>query len=370
MLKFLLEKEFKQILRDSFLPRMIIGYPIMTLLLFPLAANFEIKNINLSVIDNDHSVYSTQLVEKVTSSGYFRLTEATPSTSKALKSVETDQSDIILEIPADFEKDLLRNQTPQVLISSNAVNGSKSGLGSAYLTSVISRFSEEIRDRKLNQSAISPVPTMEIVPQYKFNPHLKYTIFMVPALMVMALTMLCGFLPALNIVSEKENGTMEQINVTPITRTLFIVSKLIPYWIMGFLVLTVSFGLAYLIYGLVPVGSLLTIYFFASIFILGISGMGLLISNYSDTMQQAMFVIFFFLLIMILLSGLFTPIENMPQWAQYITDFNPLKYFMQVMRSVYLKGSQAFELTHQLLAMSVFAIVFNVWAVWSYRKSG
>lgn len=369
MLKFLLEKEFKQTMRNSFLPKLIIGYPFIALLVFPWAANFEIKNINLTVIDNDHSTYSMQLVQKVTSSGYFRLTDVASNYKQAIKSVETDQSDVILEIPADFEKDLTRNQSAKVMISANAVNGTKGGLGSAYLSSVISDFSRQIRDKQMVLSGISPIPLIEIIPQNKFNPHLLYSIFMVPALMVMILTMLCGFLPALNIVGEKESGTMEQINVTPVTKIMFIVSKLIPYWMMGFLVLTISFGVAYLVYGLVPMGSLFTIYFFASIFILGISGMGLVISNYSDTMQQAMFVIFFFMLIMILLSGLFTPVENMPQWARYITDLNPLKYFMEVMRLVYLKGSRATELTTQVAALSTFAVLFNTWAVWSYRKS-
>lgn len=369
MLKFLLEKEFKQILRNSFLPKLIIIYPFAALLVFPWAANFEVKNINLSVIDNDHSNYSTRLIEKVTSSGYFRLIDIAANYNQALKSIETDKADIIFEIPANFEKNLTRKQSVQLMISANAVNGTKGGLGSTYLTSVVSGFSQELRDRLGKSSEISVIPRIEVVSRNKFNPHLSYSVFIVPAIMVMLLTMLCGFLPALNIVSEKENGNMEQINVTPISRLMFIVSKLIPYWIIGFLILTISFGVAYLIYGLIPVGSLLTIYIFATIFILGISGLGLVVSNYSNTMQEAMFVMFFFLIIFILLSGLFTPVENMPMWAQYITDLNPLKYFMQVMRLVYLKGSAVTELRSQIIALIGFALFFNVWAIWSYRKS-
>ncbi|AOW09859.1 ABC transporter permease [Flavobacterium gilvum] len=369
MLKFLLEKEFKQILRNSFLPRLIVAYPLMAILVFPLATNFEVKNINLCVIDNDHSSYSRQLIQKVASGGYFRLTEIAPNYNQALKSIETDKSDIILEIPPYFERDLVRNQNAKLMISANAVNGTKGGLGSAYLSSVISDFSNQIRSQWIDASKLANAKIIEIVPKNKFNPHLQYTIFIVPALMVMILTMLCGFLPALNIVGEKESGTMEQINVTPVSKKIFIISKLIPYWIIGFTVLTISFGVAYLAYGLVPAGNLATIYFFATIYILGVSGFGLVISNYSNTMQQAMFVIFFFMLILILLSGLFTPIESMPQWAQYVTQLNPLKYFMQVMRLVYLKGSGISELGTQLTALITFAIIFNTMAILSYKKS-
>jgi ABC-2 type transport system permease protein len=191
---------------------------------------------------------------------------------------------------------------------------------------------------------------------------------MVPALMVMVLTMLCGFMPALNIVNEKEAGTMEQINVTPVPKFTFIVAKLLPFWIIGSLVITVSFGVAWLVYGLVPTGNFSTIYLFAAIYVLGISGFGLVISNYSDTIQQAMFVMYFFIMVLIMLSGLFTPVSSMPQWAQTITIFNPLKYFMQVMRLVYLKGSGIADMLPQLGALVGFALAFNTWAVLSYKK--
>jgi ABC-2 type transport system permease protein len=208
-----------------------------------------------------------------------------------------------------------------------------------------------------------------VAPLYKFNPHLDYKVFMIPAIMVMLLTMITGFLPALNIVGEKEKGTIEQMNVTPVKRFMFITAKLIPHWVVGFIAFSVCMGLAALIYGLYPVGSLLTIYLFASIYILVVSGFGLVVSNYSNTMQQAMFVMFFFVMVFILMSGLFTPVSSMPDWAQKITIFNPLKYLMQVLRLVYLKGSAFSEMIPQFLALLTFAVGLNAWAVVSYRKS-
>ncbi len=371
MLKFLIEKEFKQIVRNSFLPRMIIMMPLMMMLVMPWAADQEVKNVKLSVVDNDHSAYSERLVQKITSSGYFQLTDVSDTNGEAMKSIESGQADIILEIQNEFERDMINEGTGRVMISANSVNGTKGTLGSSYLSSILTDYSGELREEYGVHTAgpRAEIPNFRVMPQYKFNPHLDYKVFMVPALMVMLLTMLCGFLPALNIVGEKEAGTIEQINVTPVSKLMFVLAKLIPYWIIGFIVLSICMCLAVFVYGLYPVGNLVTIFFFATIYILVVSGMGLVISNYSDTMQQAMFVMFFFMMILILMSGLFTPVTSMPQWAQAITIFNPLKYFMQVMRLVYLKGSTFSEMTTQFLALCVFALALNTWAILSYKKS-
>lgn len=369
MLKYLIEKEFKQIKRNSFLPKLIIAMPIMMMLIMPWAANQEIRGIKLSVVDNDHSTYSERLIHKITSSGYFELTDVSPTNDIAMHSIESGNADIILEIQDDFERNLVNGSASAVMISANAVNSMKAGLGSSYLGSILTDYAGELREEYEQTVAGAAIPTFSISPQYKFNPNLDYKVFMVPALMVMLLTLLTGFLPALNIVGEKEAGTIEQINVTPVKKIMFVLAKLIPYWVIGFVILVICMLLARFVYGILPAGSLLTIFLFASIYILVVSGMGLVISNYSDTMQQAMFVIFFFIMILILMSGLFTPVTSMPDWAQKITIFNPLKYFMQVMRLVYLKGSTFSEMTSQFFALCSFAIVFNTWAVLSYRKS-
>jgi ABC-2 type transport system permease protein len=363
MLKYLIEKEFKQIFRNAFLPKIILIMPIVMLLVLPWAANQEIKNIGLSVVDNDRSLTSDRMIRKIVSSSYFRCTDTSASNDEALKSIESGRSDLILEIPSGFEKQLTQSGSAPVMLSANAVNGMKGNLGSSYLVSILNEFAGERSDQHTAR------PPLRLTANYRFNPHLDYKAFMVPAIIVILLTILSGFLPALNIVSEKETGTIEQINVTPVGKFTFIFAKLIPYWIIGFLVLSIGFGIAALIYRLIPAGSLLTLYLYAGIYILVVSGLGLVISNYSDTMQQAMFVIFFFIMILILMSGLFTPIASMPAWAQAIAAADPLKYFMQVMRAVYLKGSTLADLLPQLGALCGFALFFNAWAVVSYRKS-
>lgn len=368
MIKYLIEKEFKQIRRNSVIPRMVMGMTIMMIVILPWAADFEIKNIHISVVDKDHSTVSSRLIRKIESSGYFKLVQVANSTQEAMPLVEANQSDLILEIAPDFEKTLIREGVADVMIQANAVNNTKGGLGSSYLTQILGNFATEIRSEWSQTSGVV-TPSVQVVSQNRFNPHLNYKVFMVPGLMAMLLTMLGGFLPALNIVGEKEKGTIEQINVTPVGKFTFILAKLIPYWAMLFVVLTLAFVLAYLVYGLVPVGHYGTAYLMAGIYVFAITGLGLLVSNFSSTMQQAMFVMYFFVVVLLLMSGLFTPITSMPQWAQNITLFNPMRYFIQAIRMIFLKGSGLHELTTQLGALSLFALFFNSLAIISYRKN-
>lgn len=364
ILKFLIEKEFKLIRRNSFLPRLIVVMPIMMMIIMPFAANMEVKGLKLAVVDSDKSVCSARLIEKVTSSDYFYLVDYANSYNDAMLKIESGDADIILDIPRKFGENLLSGEVmADVHIASNAVNAIRGSMGGSYLVSIVESFASSESPRYVK-------PQIMVSVQNRFNPYMDYKVYMVPALMVMLLTIMCGFLPAMNIVGEKESGTIEQMNVTPVSKSSFILAKIIPYWIIGYVVLTICFVLAYAIYGLVAVGSYFTIYASAMIFVLTMSGIGLLISNFSSTLQQAMFVMFFISIIMILMSGLFTPIQSMPQWAQEITLFNPLRYFIQIMRGVYLKGSEFSDILRELLALGVFALVLNILAVFSYNKRG
>lgn len=367
-LKFLLEKEFKQIWRNKFLIRVIFLLPLLSLALLPMVANFEIKNNNLAVVDHDHSPLSELLIKKITSSGHFRLVTVTSDYKKALKDVEQDRADVIIEIPAFFEKNLMTNYSAELLVSANAVNAVKGALGSSYLAQIINNFSTELRNKYLASNSRLQAHSFEIVPRYDFNPHLEYKYSMIPAIIMMILGMISGFLPALNIVGEKERGTIEQMNVTPVKRLPVILSKLIPYWVIGFIVLTICFIVAWIIYGMVSVGGYLEIYLFATIFVLAFSGLGLVISNYANTIQQAMYLMFFFVINFIFLSGLYTPISSMPQWTQIMSFFSPLRYMIEALRSIYLKGSSFMDLWSQFMALVGFAVLFNFWAINSYRK--
>ncbi|MDR1198062.1 MAG: ABC transporter permease, partial [Prevotellaceae bacterium] len=272
-----------------------------------------------------------------------------------------------LEIPPKFEENLNRENSAGVMIAANAVNGMKGGLGSAYLTGIIADYNRDLITKQTPEAARAK-PAVEVRPLFRFNPALSYKVFMIPALMAMMLAMICGFLPALNIVSEKENGTIEQMNVTPVNKFTFILSKLIPYWTAGFVVATLCMLTAFVFYGMMPQGSILLLYLFAAVFVLSFSGFGLIVSNYAKNIQQAIFIMFFFVITLIFLSGLFTPYQNMPEWAQVMGNISPLKYFIRVLRMIYLKGATFFDMQHLFYPLCALAVFFNGWAVLSYRK--
>lgn len=369
VLRFLLEKEFKQMMRNIILPIVFILLPLGVINMVPRAATQEVKNLKISVVDNDHTTWSARLTEKLAASQYFNLSDVSPAYGKALQSVEAGDADFIVEIEPRFERRLVKEGVASVMISANAVNGIKAGLGSSYLAQIIADYSAQLREESGMPASGVGMAHFDVVPRYLFNPTLDYKMFMVPALMAMLLILLVGFLPALNIVGEKEKGTIEQINVTPVGKFDFIFSKLIPYWCVGLAVLAYAMLLAWMIYGQAPVGSIGAILLFATLFILVVSSMGLIVSNYSDTTQQAALVMFFFLVIFILLSGLITPIASMPAWAKAFTCINPLRYFIEAMRTLYLKGSSIGDLMPHLCALAAYAAAMWGWAIWSYKKN-
>ena len=362
---FLLIKEFRQIFRNPTLVRIIFLVPVMQLLILPLAADYEIRNITLAVVDHDRSSASRELVSKIAASTYFLVASAPATYASALRSVEEGDCDIILEIPHGFGRELARDQNTTVMIAANAINGVKAGLGSSYLGAIINEFSGGVlvQHRKVRREGIV------VMSVNWFNPQMNYALFMVPGILAVLVTMMGSYMAALNIVREKETGTFEQVNVTPIRKHHFILGKLIPFWILGMVVFTIGLIVGRIAYGVVPEGSIVLLYGFVALFLLSIMGLGLLISTYAATQQQAMFISFFFIMIFILLSGLFTSIESMPAWAQVISRMNPVTYFVEVMRMVILKGSSALDILPQAGAVLIFGVVFTLWAVMNYRKT-
>lgn len=367
-LLFLLQKEFKQVFRDTAILRIIFVVPVVQLLLLPWAADYEVKNIKLAVVDHDHSDYSRRLVSKVTASGYFQLSDYTSSYNEASKQIADDKADIAIEIPLHFEKNLIRENEAPLFLAVNAINGVKAVLGAAYLQSIIQDYNNEIRTNWIQMPRFLPEPNIEVVSANWFNPLMNYKWFMVPGILVVLVTMVGSFLASLNIVKEKEIGTIEQINVTPVKKYHFILGKLIPFWILGLVILSIGMLISWLAYGIFPVGSFFTIYVFAAAYLLSVLGLGLLISTFCSTQQQAMLISFFLMMIFILLGGLYTPIESMPLWAQWITKLNPVSYFIEVMRLVILKGSNLADILPHISIILVFAFVLNAWAVINYRK--
>ncbi len=367
-LRFLLQKEFRQIFRDPAILRIIFMLPTLQLIIIPLAADYEVRNINLAVADHDHSVYAQQLVQKIKSSRYFKLIDYSSTYEDAVKNIESDKADVVLEIPANFERNVVREDYSKLFLAVNAVNGMKANLGAAYLQNIIQNYNNQIRLKLIQIPKINPQPTIEVTFTNWFNPMMSYKYFMVPAVLATLLTLVGSFLTALNIVKEKEIGTIEQINVTPIKKYHFILGKLIPFWVLGLMVFTIGLFIMRFIYQIHPAGNILVLYFFAAIYLLVVLGLGLLISTFADTQQQAMLISFFLMMIFILLGGLFTPIDSMPPWVQKITWFNPVSYFIEVIRMVVLKGSSLVDIKKHIFIIVGFAVVLNSWAIFNYKK--
>ncbi len=367
-LKFLLQKEFRQIFRNTSILRIIFVMPMIQLLILPLAADYEVKGIHVAVVDHDHSTWSAKLVNKIGASGYFQLVQYGNSYSSAMKQIENDQADLILEIPAGFERTVIREDKAKLFMAVNAINGVKANLGGAYLQQIISEFNGGQREEWVQYPRFNPEKFITVTSSNWFNPNMNYKFFMVPGILVILVTMVGSFLTAMNIVREKEIGTIEQINVTPVKKYQFILGKLIPFWVLGMVVLSMGLLISRLAYTIIPAGGLFPIYVFSSVYLLAILGLGLLISTFTSSQQQAILLSFFLMMIFILLGGLYTSIESMPVWARWISKFNPVSYFIEVMRLVVLKGSGISDIAPQLLIMSAFALGLNGWAVLSYRK--
>jgi ABC-2 type transport system permease protein len=327
------------------------------------------RNISLSVVDNDHSAASVKLLNKITSSNYFLLKNYSTTYTSALKSIEDDESDLIIEIPKDFEKNLVKEDQAKIMITANAISGQTAGLAVAYSNSIIKDFNNEIRVEWVQAPRLNPMPLIDVQSANWFNPLLNYKYYMVPGILAILVTMVGFFLSSLNIVREKEIGTIEQINVTPVKKYQFILAKLIPFWTLGLLVLSIGMGISWVIYGIMPVGNPLIIYAFASLYLIALLGFGLFTSTFAETQQQAMFIAYFFMTTFILLGGLFAAIENMPDWAQYITYFNPISYFIDMLRMVVLKGSTFADLKNHFIVITAFAIGLNILAILNYKKT-
>ena len=344
MIKYLIQKEFLQIRRNAFLPKLIIMFPIVIMCVMPWVMQMEVKNIVVDVVDIDHTVESQRLVQQIAASNYFIFGGQKATYAEAMKNIEKGRADVILEIRGG-----------KYLIAANAVNGTKGSMGSAYLSQIVT-------------SNVTH-HTSNITPLTLYNKGQNYKLYMIPALFAIVMMLMTGFLPTLNIVGEKEAGTIEQINVTPVSKWSFILAKLIPYWLIALFVITVCLLLAWFVYGITPAGPVWLIYMLAMLLALFFSSFGLIVSNYSDTMQQAMFVMWFFVVSIMLLSGLFTPTRSMPQWAYLTTYINPMHYFIDAIRTAFIRGGGLHETAHQVLALAGIGTLMGCWAVQSYKKN-
>lgn len=366
---FLIQKEFKQVFRNKAMLPLIFVVPVIQLIVLVNAATFDIKNITFVVADADRSGLSRQLTEHFVHSPFFIFKGQVKFEKEGLDFLKKGNADMVLVVPPACEETVVENGSARVQLLFDAVNGMKAGVAFAYVNSILADFNRDIApDYLATEAASTPVSIMGI-PRYWYNPGLNYKNFMVPAVLAILVTMIAMFLSGMNLVREKEIGTIEQINVTPILKYQFIAGKLIPFWLLALVELSFGLIIGKLLFDIPFEGSLGLLYLSTGIYLLVVLGFGLLVSTMVNTQQQSMFISWFFLMVFVMMSGIFTPVENMPDWAQHSNYLNPVAYFMRIIRMIILKGSQMGDILIELTSLAVYAVAIIGLAVWRYRKT-
>lgn len=362
----LLRKEFLQIRRDRLMPRMLLVMPLVQLLILSSAATFEVKGARVWVVDDDRTDVSRGLVTRLQASGRFRIIGATPSMEPANAAMLAGDVGMILNIPADFERGIVRNRAGTVQMILNAEDGAAAGVTQAYATQIVLAYSAELGAQL--SPRLRAAPPVDVSVRGWYNPTLNYRAYMIPGILVMLVTIIGALLTAMNIVREKEIGTMEQLSVTPLGRATFTAAKLIPLWIIALFELTLGLILVKVVFDIPMVGSLWVVFLAAGIYLMAALGIGLWVSTVAHTQQQAMFVTFFMLMTYLLMSGLFTPVRSMPDWAQWLAEINPLKHFVLLMRAVMLKGAGLADVIRPIVMMAVLGSVALALALRQYGR--
>jgi ABC-2 type transport system permease protein len=370
--------EVLHVVRDKATLAQVIVVPVVQLLVLSNAATFTIRQTPTYVVDLDHTPTSRGLLTRLTASGHFRITGASGSTDLGNDALLRDNASLVVVIPTDFEKALVRDGTAEVLLSVNAEKGSSAGIIQSYASDIMADYSRELgaRLRPGISTVVAPdragpltgVVRIEGRARSWYNPTLNYKHYMVPGILVALVTLISTLLSAQNIAREKEIGTLEQLNVTPITKGQFITAKLLPFWVLAMIDLAIGLLIAWSVFGVPMRGSLLLLFAVAGIYLVVTLGIGLLISGRVDTQQQAMFVTFFVMMIYLLMSGLFTPVDSMPHWVQIAAEFNPVKHFVSISRAILIKGAGLAEVVRPLGILVAFAVGTFWLAVGQYTK--
>ena len=376
-LRVLLRKEFLQIFRDHVIVGLLFVMPLVQLLLLANAATFEVRSARLYVVDLDHSTASRGVVDRLTASGRFVRTGGTPSRAGGDAALLDHDADVVMILPSGFERDLVRQRSAAVQLVLDAEDGAAAAVTQSYASRILADYSRELgADLHPTLATIGardapPArgrPVIEIRRRGWYNAELEYRDYMIPGILVVLVTIIGTLLTAMNIVREKEAGTLDQLNITPVGKLTFIAAKLIPLWSLALVSLGLGLLLARVVFDLPMRGSLLLVFLAAGLYLIGALGIGLWVSTVAETQQQAMFVSYSIMLVYLLMSGLFTPVRGMPHWAQWVAEASPVMHFTRLMRAVLLKGAGVADVAHQLVMLALIGTAVLTLAVMRYRK--
>ena len=361
----LIKKEFLQVFRNPLLRSILLVAPLAQFLLFPFTADYEIKVLNIGFIDHDRSSTTQDIISSFDASSYFINHGILLSKSNADEMMLQDKIDFIIEFPSNLEKDIANGEGANIAITANAINSVKAGIGTGYVQNILAGYMEDLMEGNILQAGEQAQLFATNI--YWFNEQMNYKNLIVPGILVILVTLIGAYVTALNIVREKELGTIEQINVTPIKKWQFIIGKMIPFWFLGMAEFIIGIILMKFVFGITVQGSLVLLLGITGIYLLVMLGLGFFISSVTENQLQAMFIVFFLFIVFVLLSGLFTPIEGMPNWAVYINYLNPLSFYMDVIKIIVLKGGTIHDVSSQIITLSIMAVVIDAAAILSYQ---
>lgn len=363
----ILRKEFNQTLRDPKRRALLIGPPLIQLIIFGYAVNLDVEQTRTAWMDFDRTVESRELLARFEGSNHFKIL-ATPQNEEEIEPL-IDHGDVqaVIRVLPGFARDINRGDTARVQVLVDGTNSNTASIISGYASRIVSLYTAGVLTTQKNAQLVprttaaggpvaALIPTLSIQPRVWFNPDLSSRVYFVPGVIVNIIALVTIMLTSMSIVSEKEIGTMEQLMVTPIRPIELILGKLLPFAIIGVFETAFVVVAALFIFGTPMRGSLLLLFFCALLFLLSTLGIGLFISTISRTQQQAMMSSFFFFMPAMLLSGFAFPIRNMPDLVQYITYLNPVRYFMQIVRGLFLKGVGMESLWQEMAALTIFGI--------------
>ncbi len=366
---YLLQKEFIQIFRDKFLGKVIFIIPIVQILLLAPAITYEVKNLKLGIIDKDNSVTSRQLINEFSSSPFYTIVTQTYSENKVYELLENNKVDVILNISKGFSNELTESNSADIQVVINAINGSAAQIAAGYTSGVIMNFNKHILMKTFNVD-MARLETININHRFWYNSLLDYYDYMVPGILVILVTSIGLLLAGLNLVKEKEMGTIEQINVSPIKKWQFITAKLIPFLLIGIVDLAIGLIFSKFVFGIHFNGSVLLLLLHTIVYLFAVLGLGLFVSSFASTQQQYLFSVFAIIMIYVLMSGIFTPFNSMPEWAKKVSYIiNPSCYYVKVSRAIMLKGSGFNDLAVEFYAMAGLAVFYFSIAIARFSKT-
>jgi ABC-2 type transport system permease protein len=367
---YLIQKEALQVLRDRVMLFQILVIPVIQLLIIVNAATFEVRQAEVHLVDNDHTPVSRRVADAFRASEYFAVTERSSSVEAGNESLGARRVDLVLQVPTGFERDLMRGESPDVRILVSGTEAS-AGVVQSYAQQILQRVGAEYaRDLQPQVQTASVAPArLDVRTRLWYNPILEYDDFMAPGILAILVTLIGTLLTAQNIAREQEIGTIEQLNVTPITKGQFIAGKLAPFWVLGLFEFGFGLFIAWLAFAIPMQGSLLLLFGATGIYLVVALGLGLWISTVVNTQQQAMFVTFFVLVLYLFMSGLFTPVASMPTWAEWVAELSPLKHFIEVIRAVLMKGAGPMDVWHPVATLAGYGALVLTVAVRQYSKT-